>query len=111
MIRRPPRSTLFPYTTLFRSSNALLREAAFFNCSWIDAKLLSAEVPPGAFLNPGPAYSIIPEFIRIIMPDTGLTDVFFQFRQSARNTEAVFSLDGQKMDINCEFFMISLQFF
>src|SRR5256885_3863310 len=24
MIRRPPRSTLFPYTTLFRSSNALM---------------------------------------------------------------------------------------
>src|SRR3712207_6881399 len=28
MIRRPPRSTLFPYTTLFRSeADALLREA------------------------------------------------------------------------------------
>src|SRR5437016_9032721 len=25
MIRRPPRSTLFPYTTLFRSSRRLLR--------------------------------------------------------------------------------------
>src|SRR3712207_8681881 len=25
MIRRPPRSTLFPYTTLFRSRTALLR--------------------------------------------------------------------------------------
>src|SRR2546425_12900690 len=25
MIRRPPRSTLFPYTTLFRSPNVLLR--------------------------------------------------------------------------------------
>src|SRR5258708_25332315 len=25
MIRRPPRSTLFPYTTLFRSMTALLR--------------------------------------------------------------------------------------
>src|SRR2546426_4416395 len=25
MIRRPPRSTLFPYTTLFRSLNRLLR--------------------------------------------------------------------------------------
>src|SRR3712207_9586378 len=25
MIRRPPRSTLFPYTTLFRSTRALLR--------------------------------------------------------------------------------------
>src|SRR2546423_5559307 len=29
MIRRPPRSTLFPYTTLFRSKNILL-EAAYF---------------------------------------------------------------------------------
>src|SRR5258708_24020221 len=26
MIRRPPRSTLFPYTTLFRSLNLFLRE-------------------------------------------------------------------------------------
>src|SRR5256885_3255562 len=26
MIRRPPRSTLFPYTTLFRSENAHARE-------------------------------------------------------------------------------------
>src|SRR2546425_11408654 len=28
MIRRPPRSTLFPYTTLFRSPAALARSAA-----------------------------------------------------------------------------------
>src|SRR2546425_4980829 len=27
MIRRPPRSTLFPYTTLFRSSNPAARSA------------------------------------------------------------------------------------
>src|SRR5256885_7304061 len=27
MIRRPPRSTLFPYTTLFRSGRAFLRNA------------------------------------------------------------------------------------
>src|SRR2546422_7227221 len=27
MIRRPPRSTLFPYTTLFRSTNGLQRVA------------------------------------------------------------------------------------
>src|SRR2546426_11116713 len=31
MIRRPPRSTLFPYTTLFRSVDALLIEASFPN--------------------------------------------------------------------------------
>src|SRR2546429_6085277 len=28
MIRRPPRSTLFPYTTLFRSAEAKLQEQA-----------------------------------------------------------------------------------
>src|SRR5438874_7820654 len=28
MIRRPPRSTLFPYTTLFRSRRAIRRRAA-----------------------------------------------------------------------------------
>src|SRR3712207_8060102 len=28
MIRRPPRSTLFPYTTLFRSEHALRRDRA-----------------------------------------------------------------------------------
>src|SRR2546427_8465239 len=45
MIRRPPRSTLFPYTTLFRSLGEALREAmghrgylfmtlAFFACGF-----------------------------------------------------------------------------
>src|ERR1039458_10649086 len=29
MIRRPPRSTLFPYTTLFRSGSLLLRSLLF----------------------------------------------------------------------------------
>jgi hypothetical protein len=27
MIRRPPRSTLFPYTTLFRSEDAVIRDS------------------------------------------------------------------------------------
>src|SRR2546422_7584505 len=35
MIRRPPRSTLFPYTTLFRSSLHVLQIPA-----WIDEQLL-----------------------------------------------------------------------
>src|SRR3712207_7499906 len=33
MIRRPPRSTLFPYTTLFRSRGTKQEIAAFF--SWL----------------------------------------------------------------------------
>src|SRR2546430_3274804 len=32
MIRRPPRSTLFPYTTLFRSALALPRPRALESC-------------------------------------------------------------------------------
>src|SRR3712207_7575747 len=32
MIRRPPRSTLFPYTTLFRSLPRLVRQAAPSGC-------------------------------------------------------------------------------
>src|SRR5260221_4107918 len=32
MIRRPPRSTLFPYTTLFRSFARLLRPRLFCSC-------------------------------------------------------------------------------
>src|SRR3712207_8905848 len=40
MIRRPPRSTLFPYTTLFRSTRAL-----------VDAEILGPDPPP-AFLHP-----------------------------------------------------------
>src|SRR5256885_9591165 len=32
MIRRPPRSTLFPYTTLFRSSSHTIRRPVIFDC-------------------------------------------------------------------------------
>src|SRR5258708_11291837 len=33
MIRRPPRSTLFPYTTLFRSTHSLQAPASLLSCS------------------------------------------------------------------------------
>src|SRR6267142_7202340 len=46
MIRRPPRSTLFPYTTLFRSLNpAYTRDEFRFYLEDIEAKALI--VPPG----------------------------------------------------------------
>src|SRR5438094_6138970 len=38
MIRRPPRSTLFPYTTLFRSPsvvNGVVNLTAYFQNSWL----------------------------------------------------------------------------
>src|ERR1035438_9796066 len=37
MIRRPPRSTLFPYTTLFRSNDGLAERWAPLGDSWYDA--------------------------------------------------------------------------
>src|SRR5258708_21614808 len=33
MIRRPPRSTLFPYTTLFRSQEWILRQAGVWDAA------------------------------------------------------------------------------
>ena len=41
MIRRPPRSTLFPYTTLFRSVHFSLRQRPIFFCP-----ILVAAAPP-----------------------------------------------------------------
>src|ERR1035438_7472465 len=43
MRRRPPRSTLFPYTTLFRSGNGLQRKSYLYVQDCIDAILLAAE--------------------------------------------------------------------
>src|SRR3712207_7101243 len=36
MIRRPPRSTLFPYTTLFRSATSINKGSVVFNLKWTD---------------------------------------------------------------------------
>src|SRR5438270_4147394 len=37
MLRRPPRSTLFPYTTLFRSSVRVIRDGAVIYTTTIDS--------------------------------------------------------------------------
>src|SRR5687768_18016074 len=47
MIRRPPRSTLFPYTTLFRSLNAMIAltppgQRIIINCRTLELKLESS---------------------------------------------------------------------
>src|SRR2546426_7684156 len=42
MIRRPPRSTLFPYTTLFRSIDAV---------SWNNAGMVTANLPTNGYID------------------------------------------------------------
>src|SRR5260221_3474582 len=44
MIRRPPRSTLFPYTTLFRSSPAIPRRQSA--CRAGSSQILPTPLPP-----------------------------------------------------------------
>src|SRR5256885_13029039 len=44
MIRRPPRSTLFPYTTLFRS-HLHCRPSPWFSCSAIRTPSVSPPLP------------------------------------------------------------------
>src|SRR5438067_8884390 len=46
MIRRPPRSTLFPYTTLFRSRDVSLAADAFSEEGRRDA-VIAVEMAPG----------------------------------------------------------------
>src|SRR5260221_9969665 len=67
MIRRPPRSTLFPYTTLFRSRARIERSMEFDN---------SFEVP----LPPDEAWKILLDIERIApcMPGAELTEVVDQ---------------------------------
>src|SRR3712207_4121157 len=50
MRRRPPRSTLFPYTTLFRSDRVVASRALFGSCHWIVSTLL-------------PRYGVATEFV------------------------------------------------
>src|SRR2546427_5390955 len=52
MIRRPPRSTLFPYTTLFRSWDPLLRSGRRRASAAVAAPVLVLRAPGG--LHPHP---------------------------------------------------------
>src|SRR3712207_7611650 len=50
MIRRPPRSTLFPYTTLFRSAEPFFRlnsDCTFGSSSWVSQTFSASSL--GAF--------------------------------------------------------------
>src|SRR3712207_8895475 len=60
MIRRPPRSTLFPYTTLFRSH----QRATFSTKSlWVTAYDPAERYPAGDFVNQHPGEGGLPTFV------------------------------------------------
>src|SRR5438034_9101381 len=47
MLRRPPRSTLFPYTTLFRSRSARVRDRFLHGVEDRPSQMLAAALPRG----------------------------------------------------------------
>src|SRR5438309_3576453 len=49
-MRRPPRSTLFPYTTLFRSAAAHVGLSAWFNFEWVNTSPNGIDGGPLGFL-------------------------------------------------------------
>src|SRR2546429_9143604 len=69
MIRRPPRSTLFPYTTLFRSQNAKTSYQLQFEYgllkSWGERESTFPKLPDTWLGQP-----LDPSFIRKASPDT-----------------------------------------
>src|SRR2546422_1290811 len=54
MIRRPPRSTLFPYTTLFRSMTSRLEPGPDPECRWCKLGDCPFHQPPGPIRKPEP---------------------------------------------------------
>src|SRR3712207_7702495 len=64
MIRRPPRSTLFPYTTLFRSPP----DEVFVTWSTIGAN------PYGLAFDPNPASRALETYVGVTARDFGFVD-------------------------------------
>src|SRR5256886_12153803 len=60
MIRRPPRSTLFPYTTLFRSQLVAERIERFANIVGRERVMAGADCGFGTFARLGPVEPGIP---------------------------------------------------
>src|SRR2546429_6043623 len=54
MIRRPPRSTLFPYTTLFRSAALASRRAAHLILALCGGRIAGEQEAEGKFAAPMP---------------------------------------------------------
>src|SRR2546426_1376597 len=69
MIRRPPRSTLFPYTTLFRSEVALVRSRrSFFSWVLIVASIATFPFLPIAAQQSSPDQTSSPAYLNPELP-------------------------------------------
>src|SRR3712207_7219483 len=98
MIRRPPRSTLFPYTTLFRSTRGAPRARA-------DRRARRAPRPTGAG-RAGRAGAVEPPVERLPRPTAGGDRKSTRLNSSHANISyAVFCLKKKKTNINDKYIM------
>src|SRR2546425_5407062 len=76
MIRRPPRSTLFPYTTLFRSDRLKPYQSA---------QIIKAHVPDGLALA---VEAHLPETVAAFIPEHhGTTEITYFLRSEEHTSE------------------------
>src|SRR2546430_10143389 len=95
MIRRPPRSTLFPYTTLFRSP-ARTRRANWWTCSMPDGAV-TVPTPASAPAIDQPQRVPDPSMLHILVPKR--SDEHTSELQSQSNLECRLLLE-QKQSAN-----------
>src|SRR2546422_7963418 len=85
MIRRPPRSTLFPYTTLFRSYNVMGVAKASLEAS---VRYLANDLGPGGIrVNAISAGAVKTASLRAIKGSSSMLDSVSQRAPLRRNTD------------------------
>src|SRR2546422_10355550 len=101
MIRRPPRSTLFPYTTLFRSPGGLLHNIISHGIARI-AEFLTSDSPQViayGFVSPllkRMGESEIVDELRVIICEQERTTAYFTFSTQMRPSIHQFRVYGPK---------------
>src|SRR5260370_8010095 len=83
MIRRPPRSTLFPYTTLFRSSNQRGEPMTDRHGRVLKKKAQSDKIPADTVIGGDKAYSLCQD---LRSPEEKANNVRYVWKEDRKST-------------------------
>src|SRR5690349_22813724 len=88
MLPRPPRSTLFPYTTLFRSNNKLFVPSSGASANTMAAST-STETKSVSVAPDSPSLSTPEEKLFLVYPNPFQDVLYVQFRQEQMNSQLI----------------------